>query len=121
MKKIISVLAALILLGYLFIEFFVPPFCENQVQKTIPLDNEESKLVVFKRACGATTSNSLHVSAFNANYVLDDKDKGNLLIADFVEHSLSIEENIIRITLNRPTKIYKEVESYQKFQIIIQQ
>ena len=56
--------------------------CANTIIKEIDLPDTSYKAIVFKRDCGATTSDSLQLSIIPRAEKLQNTDKGNICITD---------------------------------------
>ncbi len=73
---------ALVVLGIAFaIPFVFSETCSNDVISVLVSPNNENKLVLFERSCGATTDFSTQVSIIKEN-LQPDNENGNIFVAD---------------------------------------
>jgi len=95
--------------------------CSNTIEKRINSFDSKSKILIFKRDCGATTGNSIQISVLQLKDSLPN-DVGNIFISNArggVEASW-VNEKIIQIKYDRNLQIYKKDLLVSGFQVIYQ-
>lgn len=80
---------------------------------------QDNKIVLFERGCGATVDNSSHISFISSGDKLSDNTLGNVLIADFGQFELSIEDSSLIINNKDNVKIYKSTSVMNNLHIKI--
>jgi len=77
------VIIVALLVGYLSYGLykFSSGMCENQIVSEIPSPDRSYKVVIFQRACGATTDFSTQISLLSLTSSLPD-DGGNIFATD---------------------------------------
>ena len=71
-----------IFIGILFLRFKPNEICGNHIIDSKFSPNKKYKLLIFSRDCGATTGFSTQISIIDSNEILEQKDTGNVFIAD---------------------------------------
>ena len=78
---IIIVCLLICLVGYIALDNSTSSLCGNEVSQEVPSPDNEYKVVVFQRSCGATTGFSTQVSILRVSSQLPNK-SGNTFIMD---------------------------------------
>lgn len=89
--------------------------CENTVLNTLKF--KENDVVVFKRGCGATVKDSIHISFLDDVNELTNNSIGNLMIADFGKFNIRMEKSLLIIENLNAVKTYKQVNEYDDLKI----
>ena len=114
MRKQIIVISIFL---YFFLSGCSSPFsCENELLFQVNSPDNQYKAVIFTRDCGATTAKSYQISILKIDKEFDNKEKGNLFIAELGSRPLvpigfAWSSDSLHVHINDPKEIFLQKDS----------
>ncbi len=103
-----------LMIFFCFILFVSCQVCVNDIKKSDKLD-QTNKIILFSRAAGATTSNSLQISIIRNENKLSNSMKGNICITDGDYLDYTIDDSLITIIYTG--ELFLKKENFQDYTI----